>query len=139
MREAQSAYQSHNHLYLRIWLVSSAFLVAFRFMGISQVQRAYIVMTYVGFSWLALGGVGIYEGQRLAHYLNSHRSDLVKRGRYGFGLTGLDTWHLLGLSDAIKKSNDTTAIWLLENYTRFLGLLVLALISYLALFVIMVL
>ena len=136
MPTVTSPYQSYNPLYTRIWLVSSAILVALRFFGTTQDQRGYLLMAYMGLSWLALAGVNIFEGQRLAQYLNKHRSELIKRGRYGFGLTGLDSWRMLGLSDAIKKSNDATAMWLLENYKRFMALLVLVFISYPVLFAI---
>src|SRR6266487_5778853 len=112
-------YQSHNYLYVRIWLVSSAVIIVLRFLGTTQDQRGYVLMAYMGISWLTLMGVNVFEGQRLAHYLNKHRPELVKRGRYGFGLTGLDSWRLLGLTDAIKQSSDATALWLLENYKNF--------------------
>ncbi len=95
-------------------------------------------MAYIGISWLTLMGVNVFEGQRLAHYLNKHRPELVKRGRYGFGLTGLDSWRLLGLTDAIKQSTDATALWLLENYKNFVVLLVRIFISYPLLFAITV-
>ena len=130
--------QSYNYLYTRIWLVSSAVILVLRFLGTTQDQRGYVLMAYIGISWCTLLGVNLFEGQRLAHYLNKERPELVKRGRYGFGLTGLDSWRLLGLTEAIKQSDDATALWLLENYKNFVVLLVLIFISYPILFAIAV-
>ena len=138
MTEDALRYQSYNYLYTRIWLLSSAVIIVLRFFGTTQDQRGYVLMAYMGISWLTVMGVNMFEGQRFAHYLNKHRPELVKRGRYGFGLTGLDTWRLLGLTEAIKQSNDATALWLLENYKDFMVLPVLIFISYPILFVITV-
>jgi hypothetical protein len=104
MPEAKSSYQSYNFLYTRIWLVSSAILVALRFVGTTQNQRGYVLMAYMRISWLTLIGVNIFEGQRLVHYLTKHQSELLKRGRYGFGLAGVDAWRLLGKTEAIKNA-----------------------------------
>jgi hypothetical protein len=138
MPENTLRYQSYNYLYTRIWLLSSAVIIVLRLLATTQDQRGYVLMAYMGISWLTLMGVNLFEEQRLAHYLNRHRPELVKRGRYGFGLTGLDSWRLLGMTDAIKQSNDATALWLLENYKNFLVLLVLIFISYPILFAVTV-
>jgi hypothetical protein len=136
--ERTSLYQSYNYLYTRIWLISSAVLIALRFVEVTQDQRGYVLMAYIGVSWFTLMGVSFFEGQRLAHYLNKHRPELIKPGRYGFGLTGLDGWRLLGLAEAIEISNDTIAIWLLENYKSFTVFVLLVFISYPILFAITV-
>ncbi len=138
MPEKHIGYQSYNYLYTHIWLVSSAVMIVLRFLGTTQDQRGYVLMAYMGISWLTLIGVNLFEGQRLAHYLNKQRPELVKRGRYGFGLSGLDGWRLLGLTEAITQSNDATALWLLENYKDFVVLLALIFISYPILFTITV-
>jgi hypothetical protein len=139
MSENTLHYQSYHYLYTRIWLVSSAVIIVLRFLGTTQDQRGYVLMTYMGISGLTLLGLNLFEGQRLAQYLNKYRPELVKRGRYGFGLSGLDGWRLLGLTKAIKQSNDATALWLLENYRDFVVLLVLIVISYPILFAITIL
>ncbi len=135
MPDTARSYQSYNYLYTRIWLVCSFILITLRFLLPNQNQRGYILMAYMALSWISLGGVSFYEGHRLAQYLSKYRPELVKRGRYGFGLTGFDGWRLLWMTDAIVKSNDTTAIWLLDNYKNFVTLQVLVFVSYPVLFV----
>jgi hypothetical protein len=124
------SYQSYTYLYTRVWLASSVLMISLRFFGIPPTLLVSILMAYIGVSWLAIAGISIYEGQRLATYVNKHLPHLIKRGRYGFGLSGLSGWRLLGLADPIKQSNDPIALWLVENLKNIITLQVLVFISY---------
>jgi hypothetical protein len=136
--------KTYIRFYWKVWLVLVSLLLVVRFLvfnGTDENSVFLLFAVYAGSVWLAVIVLNIYEAERLLRYIKKNHAEKWKEIVLfpNLGVRGLNPIRYLPFLFSKDNLNDDMVLKLKNNYKSFMKLAVAILLSFLALFLVVML